>query len=279
MSDVIGQVREVVVERSGCFLHAWVCGPEMAPLVVLLHGATMDHRMFGTQVGPLLEAGYRVMTMDLRGHGVSKPIGPGPLQVTDLADDVLALVGEVTADRFVVVGQSLGAYVAQNLVLRYPQRILALGIIGATCTTAPISRAELFLLRSSLLWFRLWPYGHLQGLMATSLALSPGVRAYAREAMSALSKQEFLAVWDAVTRVPRPRPGYRIEHPLLLTHGDEDRTGTIARSAPAWAARDPQARYEIVPDARHNANQDNPAFFNRVLVEFLAEHAPAGKTR
>lgn len=279
MGDVIGQVREVVKERAGCRLHAWVRGPETAPLVVLVHGATMDHRMFDTQVDPLLEAGYRVMTMDLRGHGVSKPIGLVPVQVADLAEDVLALVEEVAADRFVVVGQSLGAYVAQDLVLRYPRRIVTLGVIGATCTTAPISRAELFLLRSSLLWFRWWPYGHLQGLMVTSLAISPGVRAYAREAMGALSKQEFLVVWDAVTRVPRPRSGYRIEHPLLLTHGDQDRTGTISRSAPAWAARDPRARYEVIPHARHNANQDNPAFFNRVLVEFLAEHAPAGRAR
>ena len=119
----------------------------------------------------------------------------------------------------------------------------------------------------------------LAALMATSLAISPGVRAYAREAMGALSKQEFLVVWGAVTRVPRPRPGYRIEHPLLLTHGDQDRTGTISRSAPAWAARDPRARYEVIPHARHNANQDSPAFFNRVLVEFLVEHAPAGRAR
>ena len=70
--------------------------------------------MFDTQVDPLLEAGYRVMTMDLRGHGVSKPIGLVPVQVADVAEDVLALVEEVAADRFVVVGQSLGAYVAQD---------------------------------------------------------------------------------------------------------------------------------------------------------------------
>lgn len=141
----------MVVERSGCRLHAWVHGPKTAPLVVLLHGATTDHRMFGTQMGSLLDAGYRVRTMDLLGHGMSKPIGRVPFLVSDLGDDVLALGEEATADRFVVVGQSLGAYVAQDVVLRYPQRILALGIIGATCTTAPISRAELFLLRSSLL--------------------------------------------------------------------------------------------------------------------------------
>ena len=36
-----------------------------------------------------------------------------------------------------------------------------------------------------------------------------------------------------------------------------------------------ECRYEVIPDAGHNANQDNPKFFNPHLVEFLREHVPA----
>lgn len=64
--------------------------------------------------------------------------------------------------------------------------------------------------------------------------------------------------------------------PLLLTHGEHDRTGNIARIEPAWAERDPHCRYELVPDASHNANQDNADFFNEVLPNFLSEHYPSG---
>ncbi|NOJ58940.1 alpha/beta hydrolase [Arthrobacter sp. 260] len=278
MSSTADQSRVIVLDRADSRLHAWVSGPTSAPLVVLVHGATMDHLMFNGQLEPLLAAGYQVMAVDLRGHGESKPLGLTTLTVSDLADDVLALVDEEGVGQFVVVGQSLGGYVAQDLVLRYPERITALGIIGSTCTTAPISRWSLFLLRSSLTWFRWWPYRHLQETMVKSLAHSPEVRSYAREAMNSLSKQEFLTVWEAVTRVARPQPGYRIEHPLLLTHGDHDQTGNIRKAAPLWAARDPLARYRVIPDARHNANQDNPRFFNRVLMEFLTEHAPVTST-
>jgi 3-oxoadipate enol-lactonase len=276
MSDAAEQsVRELVVMRSGCPVHAWARGPEQAPLVVFVHGAAMDHRMFDDQTGPLLDAGYRVMAVDLRGHGESKPIGQVPLLVSDLADDVLALVDELSVERFVIIGQSMGGYVAQDLVLRYPERIAALGVIGSSCTTAPLSRLEKFFLRSSPLWFRFWPMGNLRRTVAKSTAVTEGARAYAHDAVSALSKREFIVVWKAVAQAVQPRPGYQIEHPLLLTHGDEDKTGNIRRSAAAWAARDPRARYEVILNAGHNANQDNPDVFNRLLLEFLAEHTPA----
>ncbi|MEJ5912905.1 alpha/beta fold hydrolase [Pseudokineococcus sp. 1T1Z-3] len=62
-------VREVVLHRAGSPAHAWVHGHEGGPLVVCTHGATMDGRMFDAQVGPLVAAGYQVLTWDLRGHG------------------------------------------------------------------------------------------------------------------------------------------------------------------------------------------------------------------
>lgn len=267
------QVRVLTKEHSGCVLHGWVSGSGSAPLVVLIHGATMDHRMFDSQLPPLLAAGYQVMTVDLRGHGHSKLLGHTPISVPALADDVLALINEIAVDRFVVVGQSLGGYVAQDLVLRHPHRVIALGIIGATATTIPISRLDSILLRSSVSWFRFWPYNHLKDLMVKSLAHRADVQIYAREAMSTLTKSEFLTIWGAVTQVHRPLPEYRIEQPLLLTHGDQDRTGNIRAVAPAWAARDPKSSYVVIPNARHNANQDNPEFFNQILLKFLAEYA------
>ena len=266
--------RELVVERGGSNVHGWVHGAGEAHLVVLLHGAAMDHRLFEAQVGPLVEAGYRVLTVDFRGHGQSKPLGEG-FTVPDLADDVLALVDDLDAGVFSVVGQSLGGYVAQDLVARNPERVTAIGIIGATCTTMPVKWWEMLALRSSPLWFKLWPERHLRRTVAKSTAVTPEARAYAFRAMNQLSKDEFVTVWRAVARAVQPKEGYRIEHPLLLTHGDADDTGNIRKTAPAWADRDPQCRYEVIPDAGHNANQDNPEVFNRILLAFLAEHAPA----
>jgi pimeloyl-ACP methyl ester carboxylesterase len=59
---------QLVLEREGCTLHYWLAGPKDRPLVVLTHGATMDHRMFVAQVAALAPH-HRVLTWDVRGRG------------------------------------------------------------------------------------------------------------------------------------------------------------------------------------------------------------------
>lgn len=276
-TDETPRPSEHVIARAGSQLHFWLAGKSDGPLIVLNHGASMDHRMFDRQLGPLVDAGYRVLTWDIRGHGRSQPIGRVPIGVTDMTEDLLAILDHLdVSGPICIAGQSLGGYIAQDLVYRKPDRVAAVVIVGATCLTLPIPWWERLALRSSPWWFVPWPWQHLKRTVATTTALRPEIRSYAEDAVGAMSKQDFIRIWRGVARAMRPEPGYRIEVPLLLTHGDQDRTGNIARIAPAWAQRDPQCRYEVIPNASHNANQDNPGVFNRILLEFLAEHFPAG---
>jgi pimeloyl-ACP methyl ester carboxylesterase len=62
------------LKRQGCPVHYWIGGRVDRPLVVLMHGATMDNRMFNPQVEALLPE-YRVLVWDARGHRESQPIG------------------------------------------------------------------------------------------------------------------------------------------------------------------------------------------------------------
>ncbi|WP_150461132.1 alpha/beta fold hydrolase [Nesterenkonia ebinurensis] len=268
-----------VVAHAGSQIRAWLTGPAGGPLVALSHGASMDHQMFDEQLGPLIGAGYRVLTWDIRGHGRSQPMGRLPIEIADMTDDLLAILDHLDVSGPICVGgQSLGGYIAQELVRREPERVAAVVIIGSTCTTMPIAWWEQWALKSSAWWFVPWPWEHLKRTIAKSTAQRPEVRTYAENAISMMSKTDFVQIWRAVTQSIRPKPGYRIEVPLLLTHGDQDRTGNVARTAPAWAARDPRCQYEVIPHASHNANQDNPEHFNSVLLDFLTEHYPAGGT-
>lgn len=113
-------------------------------------------------------------------------------------------------------------------------------IIGSTSITAPIPWWEQWALRSSPSWFVPWPWDNLKRVVADSTALRPWIRAYAQDAIGGLSKSEFLHIWRAVATCLTPEPEYRIPVPLLLVHGDQDKTGHVARTAPAWAAREPQ---------------------------------------
>ncbi|SFQ36053.1 Lysophospholipase, alpha-beta hydrolase superfamily [Amycolatopsis arida] len=266
-----------VLERAGSRLHYWLAGPERAPLVVFTHGASMDHGMFDEQVPAVVGAGYRVLTWDVRGHGRSKPLGDRPVSVRALAADLLAVLDEIDRGEPVcLVGQSLGGYLAQDIVFTHPHRVAVLGIIGSTCATLPIPWWQRWSLAASPLMLRLWPDGDLRRRIAQRTAETSRAREYALAATQRLTKDEFVAVWGAVAKAIHPEPGYRIEHPLLLCHGDRDRVGDVAETAPRWAARDPRCRYEVVPNAGHNANQDNPEWFNQILMDFLAAHFPPG---
>jgi len=113
------------------------------------------------------------------------------------------------------------------------------------------------------------PWEALKRMMAYHSAVQDEVRAYAYEAFRQLSQEEFYHIWVAVSRCLRENPEYRFAKPLLITHGAHDRVGTVRKHVPVWAEREPLGRYVVIPDAGHMANQDNPTFFNTILMDFL----------
>ena len=71
--------------------------------------------------------GVRLIGMDFRGHGETRPLGDeAKLRIECLADDLVALLDHLEIDRAVVGGISLGAAVSANLALRHPERVLGL---------------------------------------------------------------------------------------------------------------------------------------------------------
>lgn len=256
-----------VFEHENCPIHYALLGPEGNPPVVFTHGAGIDHRTFAPQV-PVIAERYRVLIWDVRGHGRSRPDG-GVFSIPRAAEDLVALLDHLGYRQVVLVGQSMGGYISQELAYRYPDRVCAMVIIGATCITMRYPRWELLALRCSLPIFRSIPWELLKCMMAYYSALQPATRAYAYQAFSQLSQAEFYRIWVGISRCLHEDPDYRFSKPLLITHGAHDRTGTVRKHAPAWAAREPLARYVVIPNAGHMANQDNPNFFNEILLDFL----------
>lgn len=255
-----------VFEHKDCPIHYALHGPEGAPLVVFTHGAGIDHRTFLPQV-PVVAERYRTLVWDVRGHGRSRPSGR-PFSIPLAAEDLAGLLDHVGYQQAVLVGQSMGAYISQELAYRQPGRVSAMVIVGATCIAMRYPRWETLALRWSLPVFRI-PWEPLKRMMARSGALQPASRAYAYEAFSQLSHAEFYRIWVGVSQCLHEDPDYRFSRPLLITHGARDGTGTVRRHAAAWASREPLARYVVIPDASHMANQDNPGFFNALLLGFL----------
>ena len=266
---------EYTLERHGCKLHFWLSGTEGKPLLVFTHGATIDHQMFDEQVA-VLANDYRVLTWDMRGHGESRPMGDA-FTVAVAVEDLLAILDFVGAGKAVFIGQSTGGYVQQELVFRHPERVAALVMVDCICITFKLSKMDSFLLGLTPALLRLYPYKMLVKQSVVASSIKPAVREDLLHVVSAIPKEDFISIMSGAAQCIHYEPNYRIDKPMLIVRGDQDKLGNIAQDAPLWAARD-KALLVIIPDAGHVSNQDNPAFFNRVLVEFL-KSLPVEETR
>lgn len=100
--------------------------------VILLHGYAMTSDITWRESGALdrLASQFRVITLDMRGHGLSdKPYTPGSYGV-EMARDVTRLMDCLGIDRAHVVGNSLGALVAIKTAALFPERVLSLAACG-----------------------------------------------------------------------------------------------------------------------------------------------------
>ena len=269
---MIHELKEFVLERKGCPLHYWVGGPAGAPLVVFTHGACVDHCSFKEQV-PMVAERYRVLTWDVRGHGLSQPMGE-PFNVPLAVEDLLAIVDRLGYEKAVYVGHSNGTYIHQELVFRYPKRVQALVMADGTCTTWKHTRFEYWLLRTSPSLIKLFPFESLKKFGLPYMSVKKEVQDYIYEAYSMLTKEDYFTITAGAFTSLHYEPGYQIIQPMLLVHGDDDQTGDIKKIAPLWAAREANCQYVVIPNARHLAILDNPVFFNRLLMEFLTKWVP-----
>ncbi|MAM14009.1 MAG: alpha/beta hydrolase [Rhizobiaceae bacterium] len=91
--------------------------------VMLLHGWTCDSNDWSWQMGAL-EARYRVVAVDLRGHGASEVMPSGSYTPDDYLADVEALIGsEFEGKPFIVIGHSMGGQIAARLAAKRPELV------------------------------------------------------------------------------------------------------------------------------------------------------------
>jgi pimeloyl-ACP methyl ester carboxylesterase len=127
---------ETLVTRDGQKIAYYVddfTDPWRTPdTLVLLHPAMGNSQRWFRWV-PRLARRYRVVRMDLRGHGASQiPAPDEPFSLEHLVGDVVELLDRLGCKRAHVVGNSAGGYVAQQLAIHHPGRLKTLALFGAT---------------------------------------------------------------------------------------------------------------------------------------------------
>jgi pimeloyl-ACP methyl ester carboxylesterase len=238
------------------------------PAVLLVHGWGCDGNDWSWLAGDLA-ADHHVICVDLRGHGRSSAEVDryGPVV---LAEDLVAVLDDVGVDRTVVVGHSMGGYVAAVLSVEFGHRVSALVLIdpgygkldakaeamSAGMDADPLAGALAiyagFVTVNSPEWQRFWHERRLQGMVPTVLAQTfaamygpgtPGRRTVARDYLT------------------------RRTCPVLAVYGEG------AAENCAWERtlpHGPRDRIVLWDGAGHFLHQERPTEFARLTRDWLA---------
>jgi lipase len=125
-SAVSGSYRPISAAVDGGLLHGGEWNPSGATTVVAVHGITANHRTFALLAEALPR--HRLLAPDLRGRGASRNL-PGPWGIDRHAEDVAGLITASAAGPVVLVGHSMGGFVAAALVRRFPDLVSGLVLV------------------------------------------------------------------------------------------------------------------------------------------------------
>lgn len=246
------------------------------PPLVLLHGFTLDLRMWDAQVAAFAPH-YRVLRYDLRGFGGSALPGPAAY---DHADDLFALLDHLGIETAVIVGLSMGGEVALDFALDHPARVRALILADAMiggyrwsaawqAATTPIWRVarEEGVAPARSLWL-----AH-PGLMGAALE-QPSVAAALTEMVGEYSG------WHWCNRDPRKKPSSpaikrlaQIATPTLIITGEREDPDFVAQ-ATLLGEQIAGAQSRVLPAVGHLTALEAPNAFNRAVLDFLATALP-----
>lgn len=275
-SDV--RVRWLTV-RSGLRVRALECGPENGPPVFFVHGWACSVYSFRRNLAELAAAGFRVLTADLKGHGLSdKPTAPGEYDPEALSAHVLEILDALDVGRATLVGHSMGGALALDVAMREPERVCRLalfssvglgeaGLIGALRLLTPRALGALYphVVRRWMVPLVLRAaYGRRGGFSPRDVDEYWAPTQFP-EAVYAARAEAHEFVWS-------PVPAERLRTlacPALVVFGTRDRF-VHARSARRLVEALPDVRLHFVEGAGHVVMEEAPDEVNRMLAEFVA---------
>lgn len=253
------RVKEGVADLGNVKLFYWDSGGA-GEVVVFLHPGSGSAEFYPYQQTAIAQAGYRAVSYSRRGHFKSE-VG-SDADKAFAADDLLALLKHLGVGRFHAVGSALGGYLALDMALLQPDRLRSLVLAGSMMGIAePDYRKALEALRPK----------EFEALPTTVKELGPSYRA---------ANPEGVAEWDtrhkrSGTRAPlrlKTKPTWaevaKLKVPTLLMTGDADLW------MPPWLLREvapkfPGAELAIVADAGHSPQWEQPAAFNKLVLDFI----------
>lgn len=239
------------------------------PPVTLVHGVGANLESWDA-IAAILSRQYRVIRLDLRGHGKSSRIET--CRLDDFLDDVSLVLDTLGILRTHLVGFSLGGMIAQAYVLAYRERVDRLALISAVAGRTEQERVNLQARARKV---------REEGIASVAAAAedrwfteafrrkNPEVVARRLEELKANDHRSYSAAYTVFAEGDLGPRLHEIRHPTLIVTGEHD-VGSNTRMARFMHDAIPGSTLHILPNLKHSVLLEAPTEIAGLLLDFLA---------
>ncbi len=260
-------------------------GPEDGAPVVWIHGLSGSWQNWLENLPAFAEAGFRCIAMDLPGFGES-PMPRETITISGYGHLVDELLSALEIEAAVLVGNSMGGFIAAEVAIRFPHRVERLVLVSAAGLSiedlrndkaAAVLRRLDFVLTAQAAWFAtksdlVASRERLRRATFSVVAAHPEKlpAPLVSEQLRGSGKKGFIPALEALTTYPIRERLTEIACPTLIVWGTRDRLVPV-KDAHEFARLIPDSRKVIYPETGHVPMLERPTAFNALVREFIAE--------
>ena len=277
---------EKIFETSSGVIHYWT--NDLCPgrkTLVFLPGLTADHHLFDRQIEAFEEEfnvsvkelvteqlQFNLLTWDAPGHAASRPFRLD-FSLMDKAEWLHGILAKEGISHPILIGQSMGGYVSQCFMQRYPGETAGfISIDSAPLKRSYVTGAEIWLLKRTEPMYRAFPWRSLKKIGADGCATTEYGRRLMRSFLDPYTKREYCRLaghgMKLLAEAMEADLPYEIDCPAILICGEKDQAGSAKSYNRRWAKKEGLPIYWI-KEAGHNSNTDKPEEVSQIIRDFV----------
>ena len=264
-------MKEKILKTPSGAIHYWTNEILLSrKTLVFLPGLTADHHLFDRQTESF-ENEYNLLTWDAPGHAASRPFRLD-FSLMDKAIWLHKILKKEGISFPILVGQSMGGYVSQCFMQKYPGEAVGfISIDSAPLKRSYVTGAEIWLLKRTEPMYRAFPWNTLKRIGADGCAVSRYGRKLMRGFLDSYTKDEYCKLsghgMKLLAEAMEADLPYEIDCPVILICGEKDRAGSAKSYNRRWAKRE-RIPIHWIREAGHNSNTDKPEEVNQIIRDF-----------
>lgn len=267
--NITEHIEHKTLKQDGYEIHYYISGKKDKDLIIFLHPAFSDHRVFNQQID-FFSKDFRIITIDLIGHGLSKANkSKDKIDISEKhINEIMKIEGFESTH---LVGISMGSLIAQYFALKNPEKTKSLTILGGhdiNKENKEVAKAQRsYNLR--LIFRAIFSMKSFRKITAENICKSEKGQILFYETTSHYERKSFM-VMQGLQNIIKDRKNLGQQYQVLILIGEFD-IELSKKLAKEWHTEINNSKYFMIKNAGHCANIDDPNKFNELVNDFIKQ--------